>query len=58
MKCAEYSNYRYIGTNNVSQVFLDELNTSTCGGIFKEIIVDRTMNSKVPRPYSISAIVL
>ena len=34
--------------NNSLQVFLDELNTSICGGVFKEIIVDRTMNSKVP----------
>ena len=29
------------------QVFLDEVNTSSCLGLFKEIIVDRTIDGKV-----------
>ena len=29
------------------QVFLDELNASTCGGLFKEIIIDRTFEGEV-----------
>ena len=31
----------------MSQVFLDELNASTCGGLFKEIIIDRTFEGEV-----------
>lgn len=30
-----------------SQVFLDEVNTSSCLGLFKEIIVDHTIDGKV-----------
>ena len=29
------------------QVFLDEVNTSSCVGLFKEIIVDRTFDGTV-----------
>lgn len=29
------------------QVFLDEVNTSSCLGLFKEIIVDKTLNGEV-----------
>ena len=29
------------------QVFLDEVNTSSCLGLFKEIIVDRTFDGEV-----------
>ena len=29
------------------QVYLDEINTSTCMGLFKEIVVDRTIDGKV-----------
>ena len=29
------------------KVFLDEVNTSSCLGLFKEIIVDRTIDGKV-----------
>ena len=29
------------------QIFFDELNASTCGGLFKEIIIDRTFEGKV-----------
>ena len=29
------------------QVFLDEVNTSSCLGLFKEIIVDRSMDGEV-----------
>ena len=29
------------------QVFLDEVNTSSCLGLFKEIIVDKTMDGEV-----------
>ena len=31
----------------ILQVFLDEVNTSSCLGLFKEIIVDRTLDGKV-----------
>ena len=31
----------------MSQVFLDELNASTCGGLFKEMIIDRTFEGEV-----------
>jgi len=37
-------------TNNfifASQIFLDELNASTCGGLFKEIIIDKTFEGEV-----------
>ena len=29
------------------QVFLDEVNTTSCLGLFKEVIVDRTLDGKV-----------
>ena len=29
------------------QVFLDEVNTSSCVGLFKEIIVDKTFDGEV-----------
>ena len=29
------------------QAYLDEINTASCLGLFKEIIVDRTINGKV-----------
>ena len=32
---------------NPVQVFLDEVNTSCCLGLLKEIIVDRTLDGKV-----------
>ena len=32
------------------QVFLDELNTSSCLGVFKEIIVDRSFDGNVSHP--------
>ena len=31
----------------ISQVFLDEVNTSSCVGLFKEIIVDKTFDGEV-----------
>ena len=31
----------------ILQVFLDEVNTSSCLGLFKEIIVDRTFDGVV-----------
>ena len=31
----------------MSQVFLDELNASTCGGLFKELIIDKSFEGKV-----------
>jgi len=30
-----------------SQIFLDELNASTCGGLIKEIIIDKTFEGEV-----------
>ena len=39
------------------QVFLDEVNTSSCLGLFKEIIVDRSSDGKVSSEY-ISIIIL
>ena len=33
--------------NSIHQVFLDEVNTSSCVGLFKEIIVDRTFDGEV-----------
>ena len=30
------------------KVFLDEINTSSCLGLFKEIIIDKTFDGKVP----------
>ena len=36
-------NYMYVHI----QVFLDEVNTSSCVGLFKEIIVDRTFDGEV-----------
>lgn len=35
----------------ILKVFLDEVNTSSCVGLFKEIIVDRTMNGAVSGPH-------
>ena len=29
------------------QVFLDELNASTCGGLFKELIIDKSFEGEV-----------
>lgn len=29
------------------QVFFDELNSSTCGGLFKEVIIDKTFEGEV-----------
>ena len=29
------------------QVFLDELNVSTCGGLFKELIIDKSFEGEV-----------
>ena len=37
-------------TSVVWQVFLDEVNTSSCLGLFKEIIVDRTFDGNVSNP--------
>ena len=31
------------------KVFLDEVNTSSCLGLFKEIIVDRTLDGEVQK---------
>lgn len=31
----------------MSQVFLDELNASTCGGLFKEVIIDKSFEGEV-----------
>ena len=31
----------------MSQLFLDELNASTCGGLFKEVIIDKTFEGEV-----------
>ena len=31
----------------MSQVFLDELNASTCGGLFKELIIDKSFEGEV-----------
>ena len=31
----------------IFQLFLDEVNTSSCVGLFKEIIIDRTFDGKV-----------
>ena len=33
--------------SSMPQVFLDEVNTSSCLGLFKEIIVDRTFDGEV-----------
>ncbi len=32
---------------NFMQIFLDEVNTSSCPGLFKEIIIDKTLDGKV-----------
>ena len=54
--CRLLARYLYtIGLKNFSgagmlQVFLDELNTSSCLGVFKEIIVDRTFDGNVSHP--------
>ena len=32
---------------HMSQVFLDELNASTCGGLFKEVIIDKSFEGEV-----------
>ena len=32
---------------NFFQAYLDEINTSSCMGLFKEIIVDRTIDGEV-----------
>ena len=32
---------------NTTQVFLDEVNTSSCLGLFKEIIIDRSFSGEV-----------
>ena len=37
----------YIHSILYFKVFLDELNTSSCLGLFKELIVDRTLNGEV-----------
>ena len=37
----------------VMQVFLDEVNTSSCVGLFKEIIVDKTFDGEVSYKYGI-----
>ena len=29
------------------QVFLDEVNASTCGGLFKELIIDKSFEGEV-----------
>ena len=29
------------------QVFLDEVNTSSCLGLFKEVMIDKTLDGKV-----------
>ena len=34
------------------QVYLDEINTSTCMGLFKEIVVDRTIDGKVKHDFT------
>lgn len=31
-----------------TQVFLDEINTSSCLGLFKEVMVDKTLDGEVP----------
>ena len=31
----------------IFQVFLDELNASTCGGFFKEVIIDKMFEGEV-----------
>ena len=31
----------------MSQVFLDEVNASTCGGLFKELIIDKSFEGEV-----------
>ena len=31
----------------ILQVFLDEINTSSCGGLLKEIITDQSLDGKV-----------
>ena len=36
-----------VNTVDSLQVFLDEVNTSSCLGLFKEIIVDRTFDGEV-----------
>ena len=43
MQLGHYNNWKKC----MSQVFLDELNASTCGGLFKELIIDRTFEGKV-----------
>ena len=54
--CRLLARYLYtIGLKNfcgaaILQVFLDELNTSSCLGVFKEIIVDRTFDGNVSHP--------
>ena len=35
-------NYKYF-----TKVFLDEINTATCLGLFKELIMDKTLNGEV-----------
>ena len=35
------------------QVFLDEVNTSSCLGLFKEIIVDKTLDGEVRSPFTL-----
>ena len=37
----------YVNTIKYFQVFLDEINTVSCPGYLKEIIVDRTVNGQV-----------
>jgi len=41
--------YELLANNDVfaSQIFLDELNASTCGGLIKEIIIDKTFEGEV-----------
>ena len=45
--CYCYLNSSYIESSFTFQIFLDELNASTCGGLFKEFIVDRTFQGEV-----------
>jgi len=35
------------------QVFLDEVNTSSCMGLFKEIIIDKTFEGEVRMQFKI-----
>ena len=43
MRCSQHHQFNLY----VFQVFLDELNASTCGGFFKEMIIDKMFEGKV-----------